>query len=61
MKTLEEKAGYLFDVSRSNFLFDISPKARELNEKMYYWDLIKVSALQRKSSTKLKGNKQNGK
>ena len=31
MKTLEEKAGKnLSDLSRSNFLLDISPKAREL-------------------------------
>ena len=64
IKTLEEKAGKnLFDLSRSNFLLDTSPKARELKAKMKYWDLmmIKGSALQRKQSTKLKGNRWNGK
>ena len=41
-KTLEEKAGKdLSDLSRSNFLLDTSPKARELKAKMNYWDLIK--------------------
>ena len=51
IKILEEKAGKnLSDLSRSNFLLDTSPKARELKAKMNYWDLIKIkaSALQRK-------------
>ena len=63
-ENLQEKAGNnLFDLSFSNFLLDTSPKARELKAKMNYWDLIKIksSALQRKQSTKLKGNRQNGK
>ena len=43
IKTLEEKAGKdLSDLSRSNFLLDTSPKARELKAKMNYWDLIKI-------------------
>ena len=34
IKTLEEKAGNnLFDLSRSNFLLDTSPKAREIKSK----------------------------
>ena len=64
IKTLEEKTGNnLFDLSRSNFLLDTSPKARELKAKMNYWDLLKIktSALQRKQSRKLKGNQRNGK
>ena len=63
IKTLEEKAGNnLFDLSHSNFLLNTSPKARELKGKMNYWGLkIKTSALQRKQSTKLKGNQQNEK
>ena len=64
IKTLQEKAGKnLSDLSRSNFLLGTSPKARELKAKMNYWDLIKIksSALQRKQSTKLKDNLQNGK
>ena len=37
IKTLEEKAGKnLSDLSRSNFLLDTSPKARELKAKMNY-------------------------
>ena len=63
IKTLEEKAGNnLFDLSHSNFLLNTSPNARELKAKMNYWDFIKIktSALQRKPSTKLKDNQQNG-
>ena len=45
IKTLEEKAGKnLFDLSRSNFLLDTSPKARELKTKMNHWDLIKIKS-----------------
>ena len=45
IKTLEEKAGNnLFDLSRSNFLLDTSPKARELKAKMNCWDLIKIKS-----------------
>ena len=37
IKTLEEKAGKdLSDLSRSNFLLDTSPKAKELKAKMNY-------------------------
>ena len=59
IKTLEEKTGNnLFDLSQSNFLLNTSPKAKEIKAKMNYWDLMKIksSALQRKQSTKLKGN-----
>ena len=43
IKTLKDKAGNnLSDLSRSNFLVDTSPKARELRAKMNYWDLIKI-------------------
>ena len=45
IKTLEEKAGKnLSDLSRSNFLLDTSPKARELKAKMNYWDLMKIKS-----------------
>ena len=45
IKTLEEKSGKkLSDLSCSNFLFDTSPKARELKAKMNYWDLIKIKS-----------------
>ena len=46
IKTLEEKTGnILFDLSRSDFLLDTSPKARELKAKRNYWDLIKIKKL----------------
>ena len=46
IKTLEEKAGdNLFDLNRSNFLLNTSPKAREIKANMNYWDLIKVKKL----------------
>ena len=46
IKTLEEKAGKnLSDLSRSNFLLDTSPKARELKAKMNYCDLMKIKSL----------------
>ena len=32
------------DLSRSNFLLDTSPKARELKAKMNYWDLMKIKS-----------------
>ena len=63
IKILEEKTGNnLFDFSHSNFLFDMSPKAREIKAKRNDWDLIKkkASVQQRKQSTKLKGNQRNG-
>ena len=45
IKTLEEKAGKkLPDLSRSNFLLDTSPKARELKAKMNSWDLMKIKS-----------------
>ena len=45
IKNLEEKVGRnLSDLSRSNFLLDTSPKARELKAKMNYWDLMKIKS-----------------
>ena len=45
IQTLEEKAGKdLSDLSRSNFLLDTFPKARELKAKMNYWDLMKIKS-----------------
>ena len=43
IKTLEEKAGNNpFDLSRSNFLLNTSPKARETEANMSYWENIKI-------------------
>ena len=45
IKILEEKTGNnLSDLSRSNFLLDMSPEARETKAKMNYWDLIKIKS-----------------
>ena len=45
IKILEEKAGKnLFDLGRSNFLVNTSPKARETKAKRNYWDLIKIKS-----------------
>ena len=45
MKILEEKTGNNhLDLSRSNFLLDMFPKAREIKPKMNYWDLIKIKS-----------------
>ena len=45
IKTLDKKEGKnLFDLSRSNFLLDTSPKARELKAKRIYWDLMKIKS-----------------
>ena len=34
----------LSDLSRSNFLLDTCPKAREFKAKMNYWDLMKIKS-----------------
>ena len=45
IKTLEENTGSnLFDLGHSNFLLDMSPKARETKAKMNYWDFIKIKS-----------------
>ena len=45
IKTLEEKAGKnLFDLSRSNFFLNTSPKARELKANMSCWDTTKIKS-----------------
>ena len=45
IKFLEEKIdNNLFDLRCSNFLLDMSPKARELKAKMNYWDLMNIKS-----------------
>ena len=59
IKTLEEKAGKnLSDLSRSNFLLDTSPKARELKAKMNYWDLMKIKSFRTAKETISKTKRQ---
>ena len=57
-----EHSNTLFKLGHSNFLQDTSTKAKETKAKMNYWDFIKIksSAQQKKQSTKLKDNLQNG-
>ena len=33
-----------FDISHSNFLLDMSPKARETKAKVIYWNFIKIKS-----------------
>ena len=45
IKILEENTGSnLFDIGCSNFLLDISPKARGTKATMNYWDFIKIKS-----------------
>ena len=45
IKILKEESGKnLFDLGCSNFLFNMSPEARETKAKMNYWDLIKIKS-----------------
>ena len=45
IKILLKKTGSnLFDLSRSNFLLDMYPEARETKAKMSHWDLIKIKS-----------------
>ena len=62
IKILEENTGNTFlELGHSNFLQHTSRKARETKAKMNYWDLRqKAFAQQKKHSTKLKDNLQNG-
>ena len=52
---LGEKTGInLFDLSCSNFLFDMSRKAREIKAKLNYWDLIKIKSTVKETINKTK-------
>ena len=45
IKILEENTGSnFFDLGCSNFLLDMSSKARETKGKMKYWDSIKIKS-----------------
>ena len=45
IKILEDNRGSnLFDLGCSNFLLDMSPKARETKAKMNYWDFTKIKS-----------------
>ena len=45
IKILEEKTGnHLSDLGCSNYLLDMSPKAREIKAEVNFWDLIKIQS-----------------
>ena len=46
IKILEENIGRkISDIPRSNILTDMSPKARDIKERINKWDLIKIKKL----------------
>ena len=52
IKILKENTGSnLFDLSRSNFFLDTSPKARDARAKMNYWDFIKIKSFRTAKET----------
>ena len=45
IKVLEENIGRkISDIPRSNILTDMSPKARDIKERINKWDLIKIKS-----------------
>ena len=57
IKVLEENIGRkILDISRSNILADMSPKARGIKERINKWDLIKIKSfcMAKENSIKMK-------
>ena len=55
IKVLEENTGRkILDIPRSNILTDMSPKARDIKERINKWDLIKLKASAWPKKTTLK-------
>ena len=44
IKIFENTDSNLFDLGRSNFLLDTSPKTMETKAKMNYWDFINIKS-----------------
>ena len=64
MKVLEENIGRkTSDIPYSNILPDMSPKARDIKERINKWDLIKIKSfcMAKENSIKIKRNQQYGK
>ena len=58
IKVLEENIGRkISDIPRSNILTDMSPKARDIKERINNWDLIKIKSfcMAKENSIKMKG------
>ena len=64
IKVLQENIGRkISDIPRSNILTDMSPKARDIKERISKWDLIKIKSFARRKETapNYKENQQYGK
>ena len=64
IKVLEENIGRkISDIPHSNILTDMSPKARDIKERINKWDLIKIksSSWLKKTALKYKETRQYGK
>ena len=55
MKVLEENIGRKISyIPRSNILTDVSPKARDIKERINKWDLIKIKSFCMAKATRIK-------
>ena len=57
IKVLEENIGRkISDIAHSNILIDMSPKARDIKERINKWDLIKIKSfyMAKENSIKIK-------
>ena len=55
IRVLEESIGRkISDIPRSNILRDMSPKARDIKERIYKWDLIKIKSFCRAKENSIK-------
>ena len=64
IKVQEENIGKkISDIPRSNILTDMSPKARNIKERIIKWDLIKIKSfcMAKKTAPNYKENQQYGK
>ena len=64
IKVLEENIGRkISDIPCSNILTDLSPKARDIKERINKWDLIKIKSfcMAKETALKHKENQQYGK
>ena len=64
IKVLEENIGRkILDITRSYILTDMSPKGRDIKERINKWDLIKIKSfcMAKENSIKYKENQQYGK
>ena len=58
IRIIENTGSNLFDLGQSNFLLDMSLKARETKVKMNYWDLLKIKSFYTMKETLSKTKRQ---